>query len=331
MKGISCFKYPWHHSRHPVLLGAKDTLRLFLEKPAPSRGIKQLPLQLRKNGGGRVINLFLKCPRDTHPKLRTRNLPQVFTGVREEQIQSHALSTHQILRPIPTANKGLWSKQAPSWYLSAPCSKRDQEQITKTSLIQKRNYQTFQTPKRTKGPLFCHIQMKPQMARGTNSNDYSFAFLSFLFFFSFFFFYRALHWSVQKKIKLSTINLSNDNLRVRAAPAWERTSVNRGSHGLMPSLACACIHAGHWLLQTGKRETNQQNLGSLKFHLVHWLEALQFNTVEVQGPSHVLHPKKGCSTHSNRIPWYALMDWLQNALDCSRERDCQQAVLQSSF
>lgn len=156
-------------------------------------------------------------------------------------------------------------------------------------------------------------------------------FLFFFFFFSFFFFYRALHWSVQKKIKLSTINLSNDNLRVRAAPAWERTSVNRGSHGLMPSLACACIHAGHWLLQTGKRETNQQNLGSLKFHLVHWLEALQFNTVEVQGPSHVLHPKKGCSTHSNRIPWYALMDWLQNALDCSRERDCQQAVLQSSF
>lgn len=156
------------------------------------------------------------------------------------------------------------------------------------------------------------------------------SFFSFFFFFLFLF-YRALHWSVQKKIKLSTINLSNDNLRVRAAPAWERTSVNRGSHGLMPSLACACIHAGHWLLQTGKRETNQQNLGSLKFHLVHWLEALQFNTVEVQGPSHVLHPKKGCSTHSNRIPWYALMDWLQNALDCSRERDCQQAVLQSSF
>lgn len=284
-------------------------LRLFLEKPAPSRGVKQPPLQLRKNGEGRVINLFLKCPRDACPKLRTGNLPQVFTGAREEQIQSHALSTHQILRPIPTANKGLWSKQAPSWYLSAPCSKRGQEQITKTSLIQKRNYQTFQTPKRTKGPLFCHIQMKPQMARGTNSNDYSFAFLSFFsFFFSFFFFYRALHWSVQKKkIKLSTINLSKDNLRARTAPAWERTSVNRGSHGLMPSLACACIHAGHWLLQTGERETNQQNLGSLKFHLVHWLEALQFNTVEVQGPSHILHPKKDAAhiqIESHGMPWW---------------------------
>lgn len=175
-------------------------LRLFLEKPAPSRGVKQPLLLLRKNGG-HVTNLFLKCPRAARPELRAGYPPQVFIGAREEQIQSHALSTHQILRPIPTVNKGLRSKQAPSGYVSASCSKKGQEQITKTSLIQKRNYQTFQTPKRTKGPLFCHIQMKPQMTRGTNSNDYSFAFLFFFsFFFLSFFFYRALHWSVQKKL-----------------------------------------------------------------------------------------------------------------------------------
>lgn len=91
--------------------------------------------------------------------------------------------------------------------------------------------------------------------------------ISFFFFFPFsffFFFYRALHWSVQKKIKLSTINLSNDILRARAAPAWERTSVNRGSHGLMPSLACACIHAGHWLLQKGGERNRTTESGQSK-------------------------------------------------------------------
>lgn len=137
-------------------------------------------------------NLFLKCPRAARPELRTGYPPQVFIGAREEQIQSHALSTHQILRPIPTVDKGLGSKQAPSWYLSASCSKRGQEQITKTSLIQKRNYQTFQTPKRTKGPLFCHIQMKPQMTRGGRT-----ATITLLHFFLFFFFLFLFFFSIE--------------------------------------------------------------------------------------------------------------------------------------
>lgn len=163
-------------------------LRLLLEKPACRRGSKGPPLHLRKNRG-LTINLFLQCLMAAHPNLRTGYLPQVSIAAREEQIQSRALSTHQILRPIPQSTKDSEASKHSHGVSVHPAPREVRSRLQRTSPIQKRNYQTFQTPKRTKGPLFFHIQMKPQMTRGTNSNDYSFAFFYLFFLFLLFFFF----------------------------------------------------------------------------------------------------------------------------------------------
>lgn len=83
-------------------------LRLFLGKPASPapRGSKRPPLQFEKGViSHKPISKRSKgCPPHTEGRLSST---QVSSGAQEEEIQSHVLSTHQILRPIPTVSKGL--------------------------------------------------------------------------------------------------------------------------------------------------------------------------------------------------------------------------------
>lgn len=118
---------------------------------------------------------------------------------REEQFQSHTHSTHQILRP--NLSQQMTLKQAsPTISVHAPCFEKGQEQITKALTDTKREeLPNISDTRRTKGPLFCHIQMRSfqdrrwqQGANKRRRSDHSFAFLKI------FPFNRALHRSVQK-------------------------------------------------------------------------------------------------------------------------------------
>lgn len=182
-----CFKCPSKEALLKITspLGSKTHSDSFLENLFTSDmmdGLSQIHFQHERG--------------HPQPTVRTGYDSQVSIWAREKQFQSHTLSTHRILRPVLTVSKGLkqastivafqftllWERsgadyKGPHWY------KRE------------RSYQTFQTLMRTKGPLFCHIQMRPQMTTGSKQQWLLFC---ILFFFLNFLFNRALHWSVQK-------------------------------------------------------------------------------------------------------------------------------------
>lgn len=60
-----------------------------------------------------------------------------------------------------------------------------------------RSYWTFQTRRRTKGPLFCHILRRPQMKTESEQQWLLFCILKKTKTKTNFLFHRALHWSVQ--------------------------------------------------------------------------------------------------------------------------------------
>lgn len=162
-------------------------LTLFLGKPAPRREVSRPPLQFEK---GQMVSpqtyfqnvqglptsrcrliILHRCPLGLEKKRfkATRLAPTRFSGRFPQSTKDSEASKHRHGIPVhraPRESRSRWQR---------------------TLLIQKRNHQTFQTPERTKEPLFCHIQMKPRMTRGTNSNDYSFVYFFSLFPFSVFF------------------------------------------------------------------------------------------------------------------------------------------------
>lgn len=129
------------------------------------------------------------------PTVRTGYHSQVSIWAREEQFQSHTLSTHRILRPVLTVSIGLkqastivafqftllWERsgadyKGPHWY------KRE------------RSYQTFQDTDEDQRAF-----VLPHSNETTDDNGEQTAMITLLHsFFLNFLFNRALHWSVQK-------------------------------------------------------------------------------------------------------------------------------------
>lgn len=162
------------------------------------------------------------------------------TGVnwaREEPFQSHTFSTHQILRPnLSQQNDSEAKASPPPVTVHAPWSAKGQEQITKDLPDTEERGITTHFRHWWGLKSLCSATFKWGLVKTTDDNrgrqamvTLSHSFLFFTFFLNFLF-NRVLHWSVQKLNKYSK-PLTIVFQEARAAPAGERTFVNRGSHG----------------------------------------------------------------------------------------------------
>lgn len=124
------------------------------------------------------------------------------TGVnwaREEQFQSHTLSTHGISGQFSQSTNDSEASKPHHHGSAHPALRKGRSRLQRTSLIQKREelLNICDTDEDQTG--LCSATFKWELFKTTDdngeqtSNDYSFAF----FFFFNFLFNRALHWSVQ--------------------------------------------------------------------------------------------------------------------------------------
>lgn len=110
-----------------------------------------------------------------------------------------------------------------------PAQRKVRSRLHRTSLIQKREElpdisDTDEDQTAFVLPHSNEILSRPQMTTGSKQ-----AMITLLHFLKNFLFNRALHWSVQKLNYYKPLIIAFRE--ARAAPAGERTSVSRGSHG----------------------------------------------------------------------------------------------------
>lgn len=171
-KGVECVSNV--HQKKALLkitspLGSQTHSDSFLEKPVHIR-----------DDGLFITNPFPKWAGPPPPTARAGYHSQVSIWAREEQFQSHTLSTHRILRPFLIVSIGLkqastivvfqftllWERsgadyKGPHWY--------KREKLTK-------HFRHWWGPK---GLCSATFKWDHRWQRGANSNDYSFAFFVF--------------------------------------------------------------------------------------------------------------------------------------------------------
>lgn len=162
-------------------------LRLILGKPAPPREVSRPPLQFEKGQMVSPQTYFQNVQGLPTSRCRLVILHRCPLGLEKKRFKATCLAPTKFSGRFPQWTKDSEASKHRHGISVHRAPREGRSGWQRTSLIQKRNYQTFQTPKRTKEPLFCHIQMKPQMTRGTNSNDYSFVYFFHFFLFLFFF------------------------------------------------------------------------------------------------------------------------------------------------
>lgn len=112
----------------PSPLGSKVHVELYsFEKPAPSRGVKQPPLRVRKSGWRPYHKPVSKMSKGCRPHaedwLSSRGCSP---GLEKNRFKAMRLAPTKFSGQFPQSTKDSEaSKQAPSWYLSAPCSERE--------------------------------------------------------------------------------------------------------------------------------------------------------------------------------------------------------------